>query len=151
MRFHANFALLSPEAQEETISAFYAARAMLYLFRFRDPGDHRVLNSPLLPQAGTSNPIQLTKRYSFGPAWVDRVIQAVGVVKVNGPNGQVAGTVDNVLGTFTPDAPWGNGPYSWSGTFDCWVRFASDEFDMTMETLDIATTDVELIEQRAYR
>lgn len=151
MRFSASYALLDHAAQQEVSSAFMAANAMLYLFRFRDYGDYRVENSPLVGvQAGTKEPVQLTKRYTFGPVNVDRELQAVVKAVVTDNDGaEVAGTLNTVLGTFTPTSNWGAGPYKWSGVFDLWVRFASDEFDMTMLTLDIATTDIELVEQRA--
>lgn len=152
LKFTASYAMLTSEAQEELTSAFYAANAQLLLFRFRDHGDYKVVDSPLAVVQGTTNPVQLTKRYYFGPAYADRLIQAV--VKCNvmdaGSN-TVTGTLDTALGIFTPDTAWGVGRYKWSGTFDCWVRFGSDEFDMTMLTLDIATADVELLEMRARR
>ena len=151
MKFSANYALLDYEAQQEVTAAFMAANAMLYLFRYRDYGDYRVESSPLVGvQIGTKEPVQLTKRYSFGSVNVDRELQAVVKATVTDMIGTpVAGTLNTVLGKFTPDNDWGIGPYKWSGVFDLWVRFASDEFDMTMLTLDIATTDVELVEQRA--
>lgn len=152
MRFLANFALLTPEAQEEISSAFYAADAMLLLFRFRDSGDFRVVDSPFGVYAGTRDPVQLTKAYTFGPRTVFRELQAVTKARVFDGNGNpVAGELDNVLGLFTPDDPWHDSVHKWSGTFDLWVRFNSDDFDMTMVTLDIATVDVELIEQRAIK
>ena len=152
MQFSASFALLSPEAQEEIASAFYAANAQLLLFRFRDYGDFQVTDSPLVGvQPGTTTAVQLTKRYTFGPAYADRTIQAVTTCTVKADGGAtIVGTVDNALGTFTPAAQWGTGGYTWSGTFDCWVRFNSDEFDVTMKTHDIATTDVNLLEAIAY-
>src|SRR5690606_9630062 len=77
LSFFASFPLLSREAQQEVSSAFYAANAQLLLFRFRDSGDFTVDNSPLEVPVGTLEPVQLTKRYTFGPAHADRVIQAV--------------------------------------------------------------------------
>lgn len=152
LKFTASYAMLTPEAQEELTSAFYAANAQLMLFRFRDHGDYKVVDSPLTVAEGTTNPVQLTKRYYFGPAYADRLIQAVVKCNVMDAGGNtVAGTLDTALGIFTPDTAWGVGQYKWSGTFDCWVRFGSDEFDMTMLTLDIATADVELLEMRARR
>lgn len=152
MQFAANYALLSPEAQIEISSAFYAANAMLMLFRFRDYGDYTVKDSPLVTVPDTTTPVQLTKRYTFGPAVADRMIQAVSVCVVSDGDGEpVAGTLDTALGLFTPSEPWVDSAHTWSGTFDLWVRFDSDDFDMTMQTLDIATVDVELIEQRARR
>lgn len=153
MQFTATFALLLPDVQDEIYGAYYAANGPLYLFRFRDPGDWKVKDSPLVvPTAdvGTTTPVQLTKRYSFGPAYADRMIQAVSTCFVKTPGGfAFSGTVDRVMGTFTPDAPWTSGQYTWSGTFDLWVRFNSDDLDVTMQTLDVATTDVELVERIA--
>lgn len=152
MQFSASYAMLTPEAQEEVVSAFYAADAQLLLFRFRDHGDYRVVNSPIVGSIeGQSNAVQLTKRYTFGPKFADRVVQAVNKCIVKTPGGvEFPGTFSSTLGTFDPSGNWGAGVYTWSGTFDCWVRFNSDEFDVTMQTLDIATTDVSLIEQVAY-
>lgn len=152
LKFTANYAMLTQEAQEELTSAFYAANAMLLLFRFRDAGDFRVVDSPLEVEVGTTNAVQLTKRYYFGPAHADRLIQATVKCTIKDASDTVvSGVLDAALGVFTPDEPWAAGGHTWSGTFDCWVRFGSDEFDMTMHTLDIATADVELVEMRAYR
>lgn len=151
MKFSANYALLTQQAQEEVTSAFYAANAMLYLFRYRDYGDFRVTDSPLTVVVGTKTPVQLTKRYTFGPAYADRLLQAVNKATVKSAGGAViTGTLDTELGIFTPAANWPVGIPTWSGTFDVWVRFNSDEFDMTLHSLDIATTDIELVERRAY-
>lgn len=151
LKFAANYALLTKAAQEEISSAFYAANAQLYLFRYRDYGDFQVTDSPLTVVVGTTTPVQLTKRYTFGPAYADRVLQAVNKATVKSAAGvAIAGVLDTALGLFTPTAPWPAGIPTWSGTFDVWVRFASDEFDMTMHSLDIATTDIELVERRAY-
>lgn len=152
MSYSASFALLQPQAQDEVISAFYAANAQLMLFKFRDPGDYLVTDSAFVTTGavGTTTPVQLTKRYTFGPAYADRLIQAVSTCVVKAPGGApVAGAFDTALGMFTPDAAWGSGQYTWSGTFDVWVRFNTDELDITMQTQDIATSDVELCEQIA--
>lgn len=150
--FRANYVLLSRAAQIEIASVFHAVDAACYLFRFKDHGDYTATDSPLNVVPGGKTPVQLTKRYSFGSTYSDRIIQAIDTCVVKDSLGAtVAGTLDDALGLFTPASDWGSGPYYWSGTFDVWVRFASDDFDMTMETLDIATTDVELVERRAVR
>lgn len=153
MQFTANFALLLPDAQDEVLNAFYAANAQLLLFRYRDAGDYKVFSSPLNTEAfaGTTTPVQLTKRYQFGPAYADRTIQALSTATVFLGSTAVDGTFDTALGTFTPSAAWTSANYTWTGTFDLWVRFNSDEMDVTMQTLDVATTDVELMEQIASR
>lgn len=152
LQFTANYALLSRQAQEELASAFYAANAMLYLFRFKDHGDYKVISSPLAVEDGAKTPVQMTKRYSFGVMHHDRIIQAVVNYEVrDASNAIITGTMDDSLGIFTPDDDWPAGGVTWSGEFDVWVRFGSDDFDSTMHTLDIATADVELREQRATR
>lgn len=150
--FKANFVLLSKEAQLEVSSAFHAVDAMCYLFRFRDYGDYTVTASPLTVTPGGKTPVQLTKRYTFGATFADRTIQAVVRAKVvDSAAAEVSGTLNTELGLFTPTNDWGSGPYYWSGVFDVWVRFASDDLDMTMENTQLATTDVELVERRAVR
>ena len=150
--YKANYALLDRPAQIELASIFHAVDAMLYLFRFRDYGDYTVVDSPLVVAVGTTTPVQLTKRYSFGLSYSDRRLQAVTKAVVKDSLGaEIAGTLDKELGFFTPAAAWPAGTITWSGRFDVWVRFASDDLDMTMETLDIATSDVELQEQVAVR
>ena len=151
-QFTANFAMVSEEAQEELSSVFIVAQAMLLLFRFRDHGDYLVKDSPLAVVVGTKEPVQLTKRYKFGPAYSDRMIQAIAKCNVTDAGGNaISGSIDNVLGIFTPFDNWPVGGAKWSGRFDCWVRFASDDFDSTMQQLDISTADVELVERRAKR
>lgn len=152
MKFTASFALLSREAQEEVVSAFWAANAMLYLFRFRDYGDYQVADCPLSVTAGSTTPVQLVKRYTFGAMTAERILQAVDTCKVfDAITGDpIAGALDGDLGTFTPAAEWPES-VKWSGTFSCWVRFGSDELDITMETMNLATTQVELFEKKASR
>lgn len=153
MRYGASYPLLSREQQEELVSAFYAANAALLLFRFRDFGDNAVLNSPLAVDVGTRNPVQLSKRYTFGPVSVDRKLWAIrrAVVTAVTTGVEISGVVDTVFGTFTPDVDWPADDITWSGSFDIWVRFASDEFDISMIDATTATVDVELIEGRPHR
>lgn len=152
MRYKANFALMTPEAREEVFAAFCVADAQRLLFRFRDPGDFTVTNSPLAVLAGTKAPVQLTKRYRLGTSYTyDRRIQAIAKAEiVDGLGNPITGTLDSDLGLFTPTANWG-ATAAWSGRYDVWVRFASDELDVTMETVNISTTDIELVEQLAVK
>ncbi len=152
MQYTATFNMLSAVAQAEVVSAFYAANAQLLLFRFRDYGDCQVTASPLNTASvvGTRSPVQLTKRYTFGSTIADRKIQAVSTCMVSMDGTPVAGAFDGALGTFVPAANWGADACTWSGTFDVWVRFNSDELDVTMTNLDVSTADVSLIEAEAY-
>ena len=151
-KYTANYAMLSRDAQEAMVGAFYAANAMLKLFRFRDHGDYTASDSPLTVEVGTTTPAQITKRYFFGPAYADRLIQAIDSWEIKDASGNpVDGSMDTALGLFTPTNPWASGQHTWTGRFSVWVRFASDEFDMTLQTMEIATADVELQEARAHR
>lgn len=152
MQYAATFNMLTAAAQAEVVSAYYAANGQLLLFRFRDYGDYQVAASPLNTAAviGTRTPLQLTKRYTFGSVFADRKIQAAASCVVSSGGSEVAGAFDGALGTFTPADVWGADVYTWSGTFDVWVRFNSDELDVTMVSLDVSTTDVSLIEAEAY-
>ncbi len=154
MQYTASYAMLNDMQRDEVLSAFYACNGQLYAFRFNDAGDRTVTKSPFDTSTlvGTEHPAQLTKRYQFGSMWADRVIQAVSACTVYDNTGAVfAGTFDRDLGLFTPAANWGVGiQYTWTGTFDVWVRFNTDELDVTMQTLDVATTDIELIECLVY-
>lgn len=152
MQYTATFNALTRAAQLEIVSAFYAANAQLLLFRFRDYGDYVVTDSPLATDSlvGTTTAVQLTKRYTFGAATADRQIQAIVTSTVSDSGGHaVDGTVDTALGLFTPAAAWGEGAYTWSGQFDVWVRFNSDELDVTMNSLELTTSDVTLMEALA--
>ena len=152
LKYHANFPQLSAPAQNELLSAFYAARAQLYLFRLHDRTDGRADNAPLDVTAGSRDAVQLTKTYTFGSAQAQRLIQAINHCVVNDAHGAVVeGDVDTALGLFTPKQPWQDGTYSWTGDFDVWVRFGSDQLETTLTRRDVATSDVELWEMRARR
>ncbi len=155
LQYTATYNQLTTASQQELVSAFYACNAQLLLFRFKDWGDFTVAGSPVVvpPSAyATRNPVQLTKRYTFGPISVDRLIQAVVTCVVTDDTGATkTGVFDSQLGTFVPDVAWsGARTYTWTGQFDVWVRFNNDALDTTLKTQDIATTDVELIEGLAY-
>ena len=152
LKYHANFTQLSAPAKSELLSAFYAARAQLYLFRLHDKADCQADNAPLEVKAGSRDAVQLTKTYTFGTAQAQRLVQAVNHCVVSDTHGAVvAGDVDTALGLFTPKEPWQDGTYSWTGDFDVWVRFGSDQLETTLSRPDVATSDVELWEMRARR
>lgn len=131
---------------------FVAARGRWAAFRVFDPMDSTASGALLLPQIGTSNPVQLRKPYTF-PGSVETVwvlIQApqAGSVTVFKDGVPVAGTLDAGFGLFTPAAPWDAGVYTWTGRHDRWMRFDSDWGAFTANTQDIYETDIELVEVR---
>lgn len=125
-RYSADYANLLPDAKDQLLAAFHAARGRWAAFRFKDWNDYVAVNQALSVNVGTQDPVQLVKRYFLGGAFAERRIAAVVSAVVTGPSGQVTGTVDNVTGMFTPAANWEAGSHTWSGEFDVWVRFDSD-------------------------
>lgn len=151
LRFTASYVLLSPLAQEQVLNAFYAANAQLLLFRFRDIGDYRAVDQPIVDRVpGTKNTVQLYRTYiaGAGASFARRQIQAIVscTVTVKSTGAVIPGVLDKTMGKFTPSVDWPVEACLWNGIFDCWVRFASDELDCTMKSIDIATVDVEFVE-----
>lgn len=152
LKFSAEFPMLSVAAQNAIIHAFYAANAQLYAFRINDFLDNSAVEQPLTVPAGTKDPIQLYKTYALGPVTAMRPIQAIQDAKImDMDNHLVAGVLDPILGLFTPQDPWANIRYTWSGTFDVWVRFGSDTLETTYITQDVAHAEIELWEVKVYR
>lgn len=149
MRYSAAYNNLDKEAQGHVMAAFYAARGRLLAFRFNDPLDNTAMEEPIAPAVGTSDPVQLTRTYRLGPASAMRRIQAVvGAVIRNSAGEAVAGSLDAGTGKFTPAAAWEDDAFTWSGTFDVWVRFDSDFNAFTLGDLDAHSADIELVEVR---
>lgn len=149
MRFSASFNNLGADGQRAVQAVFYAARGRLYGFRFNDPLDYEAEGEPLAPNIGTSEPVQLTKTYRFGPSAAVRRIQAIVSAEVRNSSGDVVpGSLDAGTGLFVPASPWESDTYEWSGEFDVWVRFDSDYNAFTLGDLDAHSADIELVEVR---
>lgn len=146
-RYSAEYMNISPEARDDLLAAFHAAKGRLLAFRFKDWNDFTVENQALSVNVGTSDPVQLVKRYYLGGTFAERKIGAVVTATVRDSSGDpVSGTLDSVNGTFTPDADWEAGSYTWSGEFDVWVRFDSDFNAFVIGNWQTHTANIELVE-----
>ena len=65
-RYSAQYLNLSPDARDDVLAAFHAARGRLHCFRFKDWNDYTAVAEPLSPSIGTMTPLQLVKTYSLG-------------------------------------------------------------------------------------
>jgi uncharacterized protein (TIGR02217 family) len=139
-RARANYAAFAPATRLELRSMFMACRGQLHAFRFRDESDgsasYTAINQPLLTVGGVT---YLTMAYTFGSETAYRLIQAPVTATLSG-----AGSIDMDTGIVTGASPGD----TWSGTFDVWVRFDSDDNAITAEAQNLHRTDIGLIEVR---
>ena len=147
--YTADYTLLDPIAQNEILSAFFAARGQKDSFRFRDWNDYKVINQAMANGDGTSTPRQLTKSYTFGPTTFVRNIllpdASSVVITANGVPLSV--TVNDVTGMVTPGAPWPLGQViRQTFEFDVRVRFGDDFVPFNRDTNISAAVSVKLVE-----
>lgn len=146
-KFTTNYALLDQQEREVMIHALMVTGGAFSSFRFRDPNDYRVKDAPLGLGDGTSDPIQLTKTYTFGPATFVRKITLPlnAVIKADGV--AVSVTVDPLTGIATPDGPWPTGDLlTWSGKFDLRCHFSNDFNPLTAPASNVRECMVEVEE-----
>jgi uncharacterized protein (TIGR02217 family) len=148
-KYTASFEDLDDDARDTIIEVFHATRGQRHSFKFKDWNDYVATNEPLVVDVvGTTNPVQLYKTYTFGPAYTIRPIQALEAAVVSLAGVPVAGTIDTETGMFYPAAAWVAGSYTWSGTFYVWTRFTNDYNAFTINSWRAATANVELQEDK---
>lgn len=147
-RFTADIGAFNEKDRDELRNMLYVTAGQWAAFRFRDPTDNVASNQAFATTPGTKNPVQLVKVYTFGGVQAVRRIQGpvANTVKVMSGSTLIAGTVDDVKGLFTPSNNWPSTSATWSGSFDVWVRFASDYTAITAVRLDLLTANIELLE-----
>lgn len=147
-RYSAQYMNFDREAQQEILAAFHAARGRLHCFRFKDHNDFQAVAEPQSPSIGTTSPLQIVKKYTFGGQSSTRLIQAIapGTATLTRDGVAVAGTWDYETGKFTPSTTWLPGSYAASFEFDVWVRFDSDFNAFTIGNVNAHTADIELVE-----
>jgi uncharacterized protein (TIGR02217 family) len=124
--YSAQFLNFRPDARDEVLRFIHAAAGSWLAFRFKDWMDFTATNQPLSPNIGTTDPVQLVKTYTAGGHSSQRIIQAIITATVFADGSPVAGSYDDELGLFTPNAAWASATYTWSGEFDVWVHFVED-------------------------
>jgi uncharacterized protein (TIGR02217 family) len=151
--YSASFGDIPDEDRDALINVFHVCRGKRHSFLFKDWNDFTIDDQPIAVQAGTSNKIQLYKRYEFGPAYTIRPIQALSNVErepviLDENDDPVAGTFNLLTGEFTPVGMWGAGEYRLTCDFYVWVRFDADYNPMEINSWRANTAKVDLIEDR---
>jgi uncharacterized protein (TIGR02217 family) len=148
-KFTADYTLLEPEAQNEILIAFWAARGQKDSFRFRDWNDYKATNQALPVGDNTSTPRQITKTYTFGSTSFVRniVLPTSGSVVVTANGTPLSCTVDYLTGMVTPVVTWPLGQViKVTCEFDVRVRFAADFIPFTRNAPRLGTVTIELVE-----
>jgi uncharacterized protein (TIGR02217 family) len=150
-KYTANVGAFSEAQRKELLALFYTCAGQWGAFRFSDRVDCTAVGEGLAVVSGTKTPVQLVKNYTFGTTVFSRPIYAPisdGLTVFTGTT-NIAGTVDEQTGLFTPANNWPSTPVQWSGRFDVWVRFSSDYSAFTATRPDLLTADIDLLEVRA--
>lgn len=128
---------------------FFACRGMLGAFRFRDELDHSAANEVFGAGDGTTALFQLRKISEVDGATYSRNVYALAstpTITINGTP-TTAFSVNLRTGEVEFDSPPTLGAVlRWSGTFDVWVRFASDSLRFSLDSIDATNGSVEVIE-----
>jgi uncharacterized protein (TIGR02217 family) len=124
---------------DDLVSFFHARSGRLVGFRFHDPADYTAVAEPIWHD--TVNGVwRLAKTYTSGSvALVRRITKPInGTVTFTG-----GGTLNYSTGIIA-----GNSGGTWTGQFDVPVRFDTDQFNLTMEQIDVGSASIDIIELR---
>lgn len=127
-------------------------RGMLHAFRFIDQLDSTASNDQFGVGDGTKTQFQLGKFSSIDGVTYYRQVYAIrGTPTVTVNNTPEAVTVNDRTGIVTFSAAPSNGAIlRWTGSFDIWVRFATDDLPFSLEqAADRTVGSVSLIEVAA--
>ena len=97
-------------------------------FRFKDELDYTATDEPIGVGTGSSQSLQLTKTYSFGPLDLVRDIKKPVSATIFADGVEISSTLDTTTGIVTFTATVST-DITWSGEFDVPVRFDSDRLD----------------------
>lgn len=128
---------------------FFACRGMLGAFRFRDELDHSAVDEVFGVGDGVTTRFQLRKISEVDGASYARNVYALAsapTITVSAAPTSAFG-VDLRTGEIEFDAPPALGAVlRWSGTFDVWVRFATDTLRFSLDNIDATNGTIEVIE-----
>ncbi|MGH8083876.1 MAG: DUF2460 domain-containing protein [Lysobacter sp.] len=146
-KYSADYATLEGAAKEELLAAFWVSRGAWAAFRFRDYNDYTVADAPLEHPAVDTDPIQLTKTYTFGPtAYVRTITLPLTVAMTNAGAPFTDFTFDPLTGLATPTTAWPAGAKAWTGEFDVRVKFSRDYNPFSRRSPKVSTAMVDLEE-----
>lgn len=148
-KFSAPFLNISQEAFRAIKAMFMVCLGQTKAFRFRDENDFEAENAQFAVADGSSLTYQLGKLSLLGGQNFFREVYALAGNPVITLNGVVTGafTADLDRGTITFLTPPEIGTVlRWTGDFDVWVRFATDEINFTLDNPNATNGSVELLE-----
>jgi uncharacterized protein (TIGR02217 family) len=137
-RATAPFLNISKDAYREIKRMFLVCRGMLHAFRFRDELDYEATNEIFGTGDAATQEFQLLKASEADGVEYQRYVYAISVgttptITINGVP-TTAFILNNRTGKVLFDTP---PPMSavlrWSGEFDLWVRFATDEIPFSLD------------------
>lgn len=146
--FSATLGLIPDDQKKSIIAAMHVCKGRMHSLLFKDHNDFEIIDQDIQVLPGTSDPIQLYKRYDFGQGYTIRPIQALKFCVLKDENGvEVPGSWDLLTGIFTPTVVWTSGQYYIENAeFYVWVRFDDDYNDMTIANWSDSTVKLKLIE-----
>lgn len=147
--FSAPYLNIKPAAYRSIKQNFLVCRGMLHAFRFVDELDHEATNETFGIGDGVEDTFQLFKRSELDGVSYDRQVYALPEVPEITINGTptTAFTINLRTGQLRFDTPPALGEVlAWSGFFDVWVRFATDDLVFSLDNPQATNGTVELIE-----
>lgn len=148
--FSAPYQNISQEAFRQIKKMFLICRGSTFAFRFRDENDHEADQAQFAVADGVQTEFQLGITFIEAGRSFFREVYALANEPVLTVDGSPIGsgfTVDLDRGRVVFDNPPASGSVlRWTGDFDVWVRFNSDELSFTLDNPNATNGSVELIE-----
>lgn len=123
------------QADFEALRAFFLAMGgRQHGWRFKDWTDYTCTHAQGVVTGITSTTFQLVKRYSIGSLSQDRIIRkpVTGTVEIKVSGVTTAATVNTVTGVVTIASAPAAANVTWSGEFDCPMRFDTDRLQSSV-------------------
>lgn len=148
--FSAPYQNISQEAFRQIKAMFLLCRGSTFAFRFRDENDFQADQAQFAVADGEQTRFQLGITFIQAGRSFFREVHALANEPIISVDGIAVGsgyTVDLDRGIVEFDTPPASGSVlRWTGDFDVWVRFATDELSFTLDNPDATNGSIELIE-----
>lgn len=147
--YNASFLNISKEAYREVKKMFMVCRGMLNAFRFIDVLDYQATDETFGTGDGLTAEYQLSKVSTVDGVDYTRNVYALAATPTIYIDGvpTSAFTVNPRNGKILFDTPPSIGEVlSWTGEFDIWVRFTTDNIPFTLDSIDATNGQIGVIE-----